>query len=218
MEEVKNRIKLAEADIAEAKSKNDTARRDRMEAYLIELQKEKNIYLAAPVPSRRRIDTRCNVVISSGTSDSNGVIILIGSQLYVLTTAHGVLEHMDDGVVQLKGGCLSLHTHANNKVQLRWSRVLYRNGLTSFSGINRCWDCALIEILDSDPVITSWAVGKTTDTLLNEHVQNVALIDDNKHIVGGTVIEESKDFAFLPTFVISGASGCGLYDDSGFII
>ena len=91
----------------------------------------------------------------------------------MLTTAHGVLKHTADS--------LSLHTHAN-KVQLNWSRVLYRNGLTSFSGDNRCWDCALIEILDSDPVITSWAVGKTTDTLLNEHVQNVALIDDNKHL------------------------------------
>ncbi len=42
MEEVKNRIKLTEENIAEAKSANDTARRDRLEAYLIELQKEKN--------------------------------------------------------------------------------------------------------------------------------------------------------------------------------
>ena len=56
------------------------------------------------------------------------------------------------------------------------------------------------------------------DTLLNEHVQNVALIDEKKHIVGGIIIEESKEFAFLPTFALSGASGCGLYDDSGFII
>ena len=45
MEEVKDRIKFAEADLAEAKSANNTARRDRLEAYLIELQKEKNFYL-----------------------------------------------------------------------------------------------------------------------------------------------------------------------------
>ena len=124
---------------------------------------------------------------------------------------------MDDGVVRLRGGCLSLHTHAN-KVQLNWSRILYRSGLTSFSGDNRCWDCALIEILDTASVISRWEVGKTMDTLLNEHVQNVALTDEKKHIVGGIIIEESKEFAFLPTFALSGASGCRLYDDSGFII
>ena len=54
MEEVKDRIKFAEADLAEAKSANDTARRDRLETYLIELQKylielqkEKNFHLQA---------------------------------------------------------------------------------------------------------------------------------------------------------------------------
>ena len=47
MEEVKDRIKFTEADLAEAKSANDTARRDRLETYLIELQKEKNFHLQA---------------------------------------------------------------------------------------------------------------------------------------------------------------------------
>ena len=50
MEEVKNRIKLTEENIAEAKSVNDTARRDRLEAYLIELQKEKNFHLQVAAP------------------------------------------------------------------------------------------------------------------------------------------------------------------------
>eukprot|EP01036_Dinobryon_divergens_P027905 gene27905-36762_t len=77
---------------------------------------------------------------------------------------------------------------------------------------------ALIELLDAAPIITNWAVGKTTDTLLNEYVQNVAQIDEKKRVVGGTVTVESREFAFLSTFVSSGASGCGLYDDSGFII
>ena len=47
MEEVKEEIKLTKADIAEAKSANDTALVIELRKYLIELQKEKNFHLQA---------------------------------------------------------------------------------------------------------------------------------------------------------------------------
>jgi len=44
-EEIKIKIKGTEADIAEAKREGNSARRDRLEAYLLELQKEKVLLL-----------------------------------------------------------------------------------------------------------------------------------------------------------------------------
>lgn len=162
----------------------------------------------------KAINTSCNVVVSSDGSDSNGIIVEICSQIYVLTAAHGVLEHINGEDVRLKGGSLSLRTHGG--VELNWLKILYRNGLTAFTGDNRCWDCALIEI---DKVSgTSPAKGSDSRSFLNMYVQNVALIGETRHFVAGTVIAESKDFAFLPAFVKSGACGCGLYDDSGFVV
>ena len=122
----------------------------------------------------KAINTSCNVVVSSDGSDSNGIIVEICSQIYVLTAAHGVLEHINGEDVRLKGGSLSLRTHGG--VELNWLKILYRNGLTAFTGDNRRWDCALIEI---DKVSgTSPAKGSDSRSFLNMYVQNVALIGE----------------------------------------
>jgi len=54
--------------------------------------------------------------------------------------------------------------------------------------------------------------------LLNVHVQNVAQIGETMHFIGGTITQQSNDFAFLPIHALPGVSGCGLYDDSGFVV
>ena len=64
MEEVKRRIERVEADIAAANSANDIGRRDTLENYLLELQREKILLLqeaqrSAPPPGKVNINRRC---------------------------------------------------------------------------------------------------------------------------------------------------------------
>jgi len=154
-----------------------------------------------------------NVVVSSGVSSSNGTIVTIAGceKLFVLTTSHGILQY-DDGNVNLKGGQLSLETH-DGKI-LEWLRVYFKDGLES---ISKSWDCCLIEIRNV-PDIIPVSLSAGNDRLLSVTVQNFARIGSADHFLKGEVVVIEKEFAFIPMFTPSGASGCGLFTSDGRLV
>lgn len=153
-----------------------------------------------------------NVIVTSGVSSSNGTIVTIAEsgKLFVLTTAHGILQYTG-GSIDLKGGTLSLQTHDGQS--LKWLRLYYKNGLKSSS---KSWDCCLIEI-EAVPDLIPASV-TVIEKLLSVPVQNIARIGSTYRVLKGEVIMVENEFAFIPMFAPSGALGCGLFTQEGCLM
>jgi hypothetical protein len=132
-------------------------------------------------------------------------------KLFVLTTSHSVLQYVDENV-HLKEGQLSLETHDGQT--LEWLRVYFKDGLKS---ISKSWNCCLIEIKNV-PNIIPVSITLSSDRLLSVTVQNFARIGSADRFLKGEVVMIENEFAFIPMFTPSGASGCGLFTSDGRLV
>ena len=94
--------------------------------------------------------------------------------------------------------------------------MYFKNGLNS---IPNSWDCCLIEIkpVPKNIIPASIAVSRS-DRLLSVSVQNFARIGSADHFLKGEVVVVENEFAFIPMFTPSGASGCGLFTRGGRLV
>jgi len=161
-----------------------------------------------------------NVVIKCGVYRSNGVLVRFSDiserdtsseQVYVVTSAHGLLDWDEHEAEYGLIGDLDIKTHTG--VQVPWLEVI--KSKESNGRLDR--DFVLISV--TCPVnVVPYQVA-LPDSLLTETVMNIAKLGESEfEVIKGVIVAENEVIARVNTHFPSGSSGLGLLNNRGEVV